>query len=145
MNTDNENVKKDISDFLEKLEMKKTSGLARLTLDGKALSKSENSITLAIDSGLVEIPISEIESVIPFGDASNKDFVSITIQNANNIKHLLRVKPKSTLHGSDGFRTLSTATMSQVCQPTVTITGGSPDATDDSTCTSSIDDEDVIV
>jgi hypothetical protein len=77
--------------LLARLEVKAEEGYAKVTWTGRALSKSKEHLHVALPSGVVAIPLSEIESV-SLVSAVRPDVIYVTVRNVDRVKHLLRVE-----------------------------------------------------
>jgi hypothetical protein len=80
-----------LAELLDRLEEKADEGLARTRLSGRAVSKSADSLHLATSSGLVAIPLSEIDDVSPRGDDPRR--VTVSIRRGDRVRQLVRVQP----------------------------------------------------
>jgi hypothetical protein len=131
--------------------------LSRLTFFGRALSKSQDSLHLATESGIVAIPLSEIEDVAADHDPEHPDVVTVVVRHGDAVRHLLRVNPLPAGGGpapsAGGFQTQMPGgggewcppgyTCHYACQNSATLTGLRPkaDATDDYVCKVWIEDQ----
>ena len=84
---------KTLEELLNKLEARAEDGFARVVFVGRALSKSKENLHLAVATGVLSIPISEIESISPISDIpQNADHVYVGVKNADRVKHLFRAE-----------------------------------------------------
>lgn len=83
--------RKRISDLLNTLKVEPEA--IRLTMEGKAVSRSETSLHLAGPTGLVAIPLDEIEDVVPLGTTNDPTMVSVTLRDATKVRRLSNVQP----------------------------------------------------
>lgn len=97
-----------IQKLLKRLEKKQDDRVGITTLKGRAVSRSDKNVHLAIAGGIVAIPIANIETVFPLTD-SEPTAVRIDVRNPEEIQPLLRVRPGGgvSLPGNEG--TLETA------------------------------------
>jgi hypothetical protein len=89
--TRTENSPTELSDLIKRLETRADEGLARLTFAGRVLSKSKEDLHLAVKSGILAIPFSEIEEVAPRVSA-DPALVWVAVRNADRVRHLLRAE-----------------------------------------------------
>lgn len=82
----------EVKDFLKRLNNKAEDGLARLVYAGTVLSKSEKNIHMCVSSGVVLIPISEIESIDQISPGIDENLVYVAVKNADRVKHALRIE-----------------------------------------------------
>jgi hypothetical protein len=82
--------KKALSELLDRLETKAADGYGRMSFQGKAVGKSDDSLHVAVESGIVSIPLSEIEELRPIPGRSATE-VLVDVANGDRIKHLRRV------------------------------------------------------
>jgi hypothetical protein len=80
-----------LSDLLARLETQAEEGLNRVVLEGHAVGKGADSLHLAIASGVVAIPLSEIEDVKPTFGAPSPDWVSVVVRNGDRVEFLRRI------------------------------------------------------
>jgi hypothetical protein len=79
-----------INTVLQRLKDRSEEGLAKLVYTGKALSKSDTHLHLAVSSGIVLIPIAEIDSIAYVYKDFNEDYLHVTVKNADRVRHALR-------------------------------------------------------
>jgi len=84
--------KERVCDFMKRLEDKADDGLARLVYSGKALSKSDQHLHMCVSSGVVLIPLSEIEEVDQIYPDIDADLVNVTVKNANLVRHIMKLE-----------------------------------------------------
>jgi hypothetical protein len=153
--TQNDDPKQRLAELLERLQTEPTP--AKATLEGRATGRTADTLELAISTGIVAIPLDEIESV-SFLDASDKNLVSIEVRDSSKVIHRqptissnpLDVRPHLPIGGGGGGGTISrwgglfsggsldTATNGYI--DSVTRTGGKADKTDDTTPVATVDD-----
>jgi hypothetical protein len=128
------------------LETRADQEMTRLSIHGKALSKSEDSLHLATQSGIVAIPFSQIEAVVP-SSTTDERYVRVDVRNGSEVRTLLRAstatplptpiptpgQPPGLLLRRSVIEAGNTFTGGD-CEDTATITGGDLDATDDAIC-----------
>ena len=155
MNQPEDAPSKRISELLGKLQAQPDA--AQITLQGRATSRSETNLHLAVSSGIVAIPIDEIEDVVPLSTTTDPTLVSVLVKDASKVRHLLKVQ--STMGAAEGSGSQAAGTQvarerglggssglgSDTATPgwtdTVTISGGRLDDTADMIPTSTKDDE----
>jgi len=126
-----------LAELLQRLEDRATEGLARVRLDGHAVSKSADSLHLAISSGLVAIPLSEVEDVFPIFGAPSPEWVSVVVRSADRIQYLRRIEESEESQADDIDGSVARGVVTVFCVDTATITGREgADATDDARCIS---------
>jgi hypothetical protein len=79
-----------LTGLLDLLEERADDGLARVTYSGIAVSRSKDHLHLAVPSGVLAIPLDEIEDVAPIHEVRPQN-VFVAVRNANAIRHLIRV------------------------------------------------------
>jgi hypothetical protein len=138
--------------LLARLETKAAEDFASQTFTGHALSKTETALHLAIPSGILSIPFSEIKKVDPVV-GMGPEWVSIVVGNADKASYLRRSLPldagaagslsgqnAGALFTQDLLKKYSHAPIYamgstvQMCVDTATVTGNGYDATDDGQC-----------
>lgn len=130
-----------LSELLSRLETMASEGLARLTFQGHAIGKTGDNVHLAISSGVVAIPSSEIKSVIPMFGHDPK-WVSIVVRNADSATHIRRVRPINSLSYLPPWGGGADKTCTDNCHDTATVTSEEgTDATDDAYCEPGEDDD----
>ena len=82
-----------LEEMLTRLEERAEEDIARVRISGRAVSKSKENVHLATTSGLVAIPLSEIEIVTPRDDDPGR--VIVLVRNRDRIRHLLPVRMSS--------------------------------------------------
>ena len=98
MNQPEDAPSKRISELLGKLQAQPDA--AQITLQGRATSRSETNLHLAVSSGIVAIPIDEIEDVVPLSTTTDPTLVSVLVKDASKVRHLLKVR--STMGAAEG-------------------------------------------
>jgi hypothetical protein len=104
-----------------------------LTFDGRALSRDDSHIHMATTSGVIAIPLAEIEAV-RFIAGQGGDLVSVDVRNPDRIQYIRRVSPALMIGGGSGvFRGPGEFGDSPtgIYADSTTVTGGRADATDD--------------
>jgi hypothetical protein len=116
-----------------------------VTFEGRALSRDDDHLHLATASGVIAIPIAEIEEVRHLVGRSD-DVVSVDVRNGDRIKHIRRVI--RTARGFGGFGGFGGTiggvegdTVTGEYLDTATVTGGTADATDDTFWIEQVDDQ----
>lgn len=90
-----EDVKKQLAMILDKLEARSAKGYGALSFRAKAVGKTKDSIHLAVPSGIVSVPLSEIESIKPIPGLSAVE-VMVDIRNGDSVTHLRHVPDITT-------------------------------------------------
>ena len=116
-----------------------------VTFEGRALSRDDDHLHLATASGVVAIPIVEIEEVRHLVGRSD-DAVSVDVRNGDRIKHIRRVTRTAPAFGSFGrfgvtIGPIDGNSVTGEYLDTATVSGGSADATDDTFWVEQTDDE----
>ena len=93
---------KALSELLDRLDTKAADGYARMTFPGKAVGKSSDSLHVAVASGIVSIPFSEIEALRPIEGGTPAE-IMIDVANGDQITHLRRIP--DDVHAFPGDRT----------------------------------------
>ena len=83
-------VKSQLKQLLGKLEDRAENGYGIVSFKAKALGKSKDAIHLAVESGIVSVPLSEISSLAPIPGRGPLE-VSVEVKNGDLIKHLRKV------------------------------------------------------
>lgn len=78
-----------LSDILDSLPTRSDDDVAVVLIEGRALSKNETNLHLALRTGLVAVPLDSISSVTSVPGANG--FVRLVVRSPANIRHLLRV------------------------------------------------------
>jgi len=100
-----------------------------LTYEGKAVSRDKSHLHLAITSGVIAIPLADIEEVKALSGQSS-DIVSVSVTSMDRIKHIRHVSPMFRGGWGHGFGWEDpSATKSYI--DSTTVTGGVADQTDD--------------
>ena len=133
--------KKYLDELLKRLEEKKIEVPLRTEIQGRAIGKSQSGIYLSTTTGLVEIPVSEIESVSPLSYL-NQDIVSVVVRDFNKIEYKIRVSQAGPGGGGGGGGGMSDS-YTEEYEDSATITrldGPLFDATDDTRWVKKVDD-----
>jgi hypothetical protein len=80
-----------VQQLLRGLEQKHDDQVGLTTLTGRAVSRSDNNVHLAVRGGIAAIPITNIEDVV-FLSKSQPDAVRIAVRDPAAIQSLLRVR-----------------------------------------------------
>jgi hypothetical protein len=80
-------------EVLRKLETKSDAQAVRRNLSGRALSKSDKNLHLAVRSGVVAIPLANIERVIP-RSVVHPDAVTVVVREPHDVRQLLQATPR---------------------------------------------------
>ncbi len=83
-------VKSDLARILDKVETRAADGYGLLSFRAKAVGKTDDSIHLAVETGIISVPLEEVMSVKPIPGASDLQ-VLIDVRNGDRITHLRRV------------------------------------------------------
>lgn len=79
-------------DFLKSLDDERDENIARLVFSGRALSKSDSNLHMCTSSGVVLIPIDEIEDVERVYEKIDRNLVNVTVRNADAVRHVLQIE-----------------------------------------------------
>jgi hypothetical protein len=85
-----EKTKASLAKILGKLEARSAEGYGRLSFQAKALGKSKDSIHLAVENGIISVPLSEIESISQIPGRSELELM-VDVRNGSRIEHLRRI------------------------------------------------------
>ena len=141
--------KERLSELLERLRTEAVP--AKASLQGRATGRTAKTLQLAISTGLVEIPLDEIEDV-SFLDASDHTLVSLEIKDSTKVHNVQPVVPGGTvsarvaggfgggLWGGGGLFLSSQTPTGGYYIDSVTRTGGKADKTDDTNWVENLDD-----
>jgi hypothetical protein len=117
-----------------------------LMYEGKAVSRDKANLHLAISSGVIAIPLSDIAGVKALSDQSD-DIVSVEVKSADGIKQIRHASPMFRRGGFGGFGGFggvfgnSSDTFSNGRYiDSATASGGRADATDDTYWVEEADD-----
>lgn len=80
----------DLASVLDKLEMRSAEGYGVLSFRAKAVGKTHDSIHLAVETGIVSVPLKEIISIKQIPGQSDLH-VFVDVLNGDRITHLRRV------------------------------------------------------
>lgn len=83
--------RKRVSELLKKLQVQPDA--ASVTLQGRATSRSETSLHLCVATGIVAIPVDEIEDIVPMNPNGDPTLVSVLVRDNTKVRHLLKVQP----------------------------------------------------
>ena len=97
-----------IKALLDRLEEKPNEQVGLTALRGRALSRSADSVHMAVRGGIVAVPIANIEEVTSLGD-SQPNVVQLLIRDPRQIHPLLRVRPFNPYGGANGGQTVEAA------------------------------------
>jgi hypothetical protein len=86
--------------LLDGLAKKQDSQVAFITLSGRALSRSAKNIHVAVSSGIVAVPIANIQKVVSV-PGSQPGIVRLVVNNPHQIQSLLGVRPANPGDGSN--------------------------------------------
>src|SRR5688572_14650259 len=90
-----------LSALVNRLPARADDEVAIQVIEGRALSKSDDSLHVALPTGLVAVPIRSVVRVTSI--PGTKDVVRIVVRNPDGIRHLLRVNPRgATLQARGG-------------------------------------------
>lgn len=145
--------KENLRKILDKLETRSAEGYGLLSFRAKAVGKTSDSLHLAVATGIISVPFSEIEMITSVPGRSGFE-VLVDVRNGDRITHLRRVPdlvhpvPPGTLPdpgpftwpprvppggfpnvGQDGGA--STSTSEDIGMDTTCASGGVADQTDD--------------
>lgn len=92
----NENTRdKALKALLANLAEKQDHNVAFVTISGRALSRSANNIHVAVPSGIVAVPISNIQKVASV-EGTQPGIVRLVVRDPHQIQSLLGVRPVNT-------------------------------------------------
>jgi hypothetical protein len=145
----------DLARVLDKLETRSAEGYGALSFRAKAVGKTDDSIHLAVATGIVSVPLKDILSIKSIPGQSELN-VLVEVQNGDRVTHLRHVPDTishpvipGTINGFDGPFTwpprvppggwpntgadggASTSTNEDIGMDTTSTTGGEQDQTDD--------------
>ncbi|PKW17764.1 hypothetical protein [Saccharopolyspora spinosa] len=80
----------ELSDLLERLDKQSSDLWKRVVLEGHPVSRDDGNLHLAIASGLVAIPVTEIEGVRTIFGRS--EAVEVVVRNSDHIQYLRRAE-----------------------------------------------------
>jgi hypothetical protein len=80
-----------IQKLLDSLEKKPDERVAIKALIGRALSRSDKNLHLAVSGGIVAVPIANIENIVSVTE-SQADVVRVIVRNPQEIRTLLRAR-----------------------------------------------------
>ena len=115
---------------------------ATVTLEGRAVGRTETKLSLAISTGIVEVPLEEIHSV-SFLDPADKTIVSLEVKDGTKVTHALAMSatpPEELRIIGGGGGPVHSATGTGFYIDSVTRTGGKADKTDDTNWVQKVDD-----
>lgn len=124
-----------LEELLKRLDDKGDDKGTLSSYTGRALSKSGKNLHLSTHSGVIAIPLANIENITPlsFGD---KSIVTVDVQSASTVTRLTEGDPGDISATASALYS-ARATMARRRGPIIltgdtdTITGGRPDACDD--------------
>jgi hypothetical protein len=125
-----------LDELFRRIEEKRDDDVARTTLQGRALSRSEDNLHLAVRTGVLAIPLSNIERVIPV-PASRPDIVRVVVKDPTAVRILYQAPPRTRLSARQGVRGEEIGTVFgpgvSTCTyyDTPTVTGDEADQCDD--------------
>jgi hypothetical protein len=149
----------ELEDLLSRLQAQTARPVRGVTYQGQAVGRDEDHLHLAVETGVIAIPLTAIEQIRHLEGGRSFDLVSVDVSDQSGIKQLRRVVPMPSdlppeerasflarliggsgpIFGGDGvFATGDTVTVNDIT--THTITGGVADASDDSIPDNKIDD-----
>lgn len=138
-----------LADLLGRLALQAEDGFAAQAFTGHAIGKTADSLHLAIPTGILSIPFTEIRDVTPV-NAMEPDWVTVVVGNVGNTQHLRQADTASAwqnpgpasapaapplgrilvTRGPDGV-----GSYTNICADTTTLTSREgADATDDGGC-----------
>lgn len=79
--------KSNLAKLMDKLEAKSIDGYSRMSFPAKAVGKSKEHIHLAVETGIVSVPLTEIESVRPIPGRGDLEMI-VEVRNGNRIEFL---------------------------------------------------------
>jgi len=92
--------KRELPEILCELPTRRDEEVAMRMLEGRALSRSDTSLHLAVPTGLLAIPLDNIVKVTPV--VGTKGIVRILVRNPEAARPLLRVSARSGSGGASG-------------------------------------------
>ncbi len=90
--------------LLAGLPQKQDNQVAVITVSGRALSRSAKNIHIAVPSGIVAVPIANIEKAVSV-PGSQPGIVRLVVHNPHQIQSLLGVRPANPANPGDGSST----------------------------------------
>ena len=85
-------IDKSVEKLIERLASRSNDELARMTYSGRAMSKSDTHLHMCVSSGVVLIPIDQIESVNLIYEKIDPDLVAVTVRDAGLVRHALTLE-----------------------------------------------------
>lgn len=82
--------KSDLKSLLQRLETRAEDGYASLCFQAKAVGKSKDAVHLAVESGIIAVPLDQIAAIAPIPGRSPVE-VSVEVLNGDTIRHLRQV------------------------------------------------------
>ena len=79
-----------LADLLGRLESKAIDGYGRMSFQGRALGKTDENLHVAVETGIVAIPLAEIEGIRQIAGRSATE-IWIDVKNGDRITQLRRV------------------------------------------------------
>jgi hypothetical protein len=125
-----------LDELFRRIEQKQDDDVVRTTLQGRALSRSEDKLHLAVRTGILAIPLSSIERVIPV-PAARPDIVRLVVKNPTDVRTLYQARARAQPTARQGIRgayigtSLGPGVSTCAYYDTPTITGDEPDQCDD--------------
>src|SRR5262249_26724968 len=83
---------KTLQTLLDDLERKKDDEVAVITLTGRALSRSAKNLHVAVSTGIVAVPIANIQQMVTLA-GSRPGIIRFVVRNPSDIRSLLGVGP----------------------------------------------------
>ena len=124
---------KTLDELLARIDEVSDDDVVRATLQGRALSRSTDNLHLAVRTGVLAIPLTSIERVIPV-PAARPDIVRVVVKNPAAVETLYQAAPSREGLRERGEKIGSGPGVGvQTCDyyDTSTITGGQADQCDD--------------
>lgn len=90
----------DLEGLLSRLQS--ASKLPALTYEGRAVSRDKDHLHLAVSSGVLAIPLAEIEEVRVLSEQED-DIVSVSVKNANQVTQIRFASPMLGVGGAGGI------------------------------------------
>jgi hypothetical protein len=122
-----------LDELLKRLDSVPDKGASRATYTGRAVSKSNKHLRLAIDTGVIAIPLDSIDRVTPLSPGDTT-IVRVEVREATNVTHVVHADPvhrESMVSAMRAARPIIIRGPIVITGDTDTITGGRPDACDD--------------
>ena len=88
-------VKNDLAQILDRVESRAADGYGKMSFRAKAVGKSADSIHLAVATGIISVPLTEITSITAVRGLSDLEF-QVDVRNGDRITYLRQVPVRTT-------------------------------------------------